>query len=294
MPLAGEPDSQRALTDGRRSPRASAPMPRRKTFRVYSWNVNGLRSVVKKGFFDWLKGARADVVGLQETRAWPEQLAPEVRRPPRWYSAFATAERKGYSGVGLYARREPDAVETSLGVPEFDAEGRVQIARFGALTIANVYFPNGSGKDRDHSRVPYKLDFYRRLFEVLEPARAAGERVLVMGDFNTAHREVDLARPKSNQKTSGFLPEEREELDRWLESGWTDTFRHHHPEREGAYTWWSQRFGVRERNVGWRIDMVLASPGALPFLQKARIHAKVMGSDHCPISVDLEPGVLEG
>ena len=267
-------------------------MPRRKIFRVYSWNVNGLRSIASKGLFDWLRTARADVVAMQETRVHPEQLDPEVRKPPRWKSSFATAQRKGYSGVGLYARREADAVQTEMGVPEMDAEGRLQIARYGKLTLANVYFPNGSGRDRDNGRVPFKLEFYRRLFDMLEPQLAEG-RVLVMGDFNTAHQEIDLARPKQNQKTSGFLPEERAELERWLEAGWVDTWRHLNPEKTGVYTWWSQRYGVREKNVGWRIDYILASPAVLPFLKAARIHTKVMGSDHCPISVDLDPQVLE-
>lgn len=266
-------------------------MPR-KIHRIYSWNVNGMRAVAQKGFFEWLGKARADVVALQETRAHPEQLAPEVLRPKRWHSHFVPAERKGYSGVGLYARRKPDEVTSSLGHPEIDVEGRLQFARFGALTLVNGYFPNGSGRERDNSRVPYKLDFYRRLFHRLEDERAAGQRILVMGDWNTAHQEIDLARPKQNAKTSGFLAEEREELDRWLRSGWTDTFRHFEPGGE-RYTWWSQRFGVREKNIGWRIDLMLASPGVLPFLKTARIHADVMGSDHCPISVDLDPAVLE-
>ncbi len=281
----------RGLRSGARSSTCRS-VPRR-LFRVYSWNVNGLRAVAKKGFSDWMKGARADVIALQETRAHPDQLEPGLRKPPRWRTHFVAAERKGYSGVGLYARRAPDTVETSLGDAAMDAEGRVQLARFGALTIANVYFPNGSGKNRDNGRVPFKLAFYRRLFDQLEPARAAGERLLVLGDFNTAHREIDLARPKSNAGTSGFLPEERAELDRWLTSGWTDTFRARQGEREGAYTWWSQRYGVREKNVGWRIDLILASPGALPFLLDARIHPKVLGSDHCPISVDLRPEVTQ-
>ncbi|MEM9068241.1 MAG: exodeoxyribonuclease III [Myxococcota bacterium] len=266
-------------------------MPARTIYRVVSWNVNGLRAVAKKGFLEWLRKARADVVGLQETRVLPEQLDDGVRKPARWRTHYSSAERKGYSGVALFARKEPDEVFTSLGDPAFDVEGRVQIARFGALTIANVYFPNGSGKNRDNSRVPYKLDFYKALFDRLEPLRAAGKPVLIMGDFNTAHAEIDLARPKQNKKTSGFLPEERDELDRWLREGWTDTFRSLYPEKV-AYSWWSQRFGVREKNIGWRIDYILASPGAMPFLKAARVHHKVMGSDHCPISVDLSPEVL--
>ena len=268
-------------------------MPAPKLFRVYSWNVNGVRSVAQKGFFDWLAKARADVVALQETRAHPEQLDPEVRRPKRWRSHWVAAERKGYSGVGMYSRRAPDAVSAGLGLDHFDNEGRIQTARFGALTIVNGYFPNGSGRNRDHSRVPYKLDFYQRLFDRLEAGRAAGERILVVGDFNTAHREIDLARPTQNRRTSGFLDEERDELDRWLSNGWTDTFRHFDDSGD-RYTWWSQRFGVREKNIGWRIDLALCSEAVLPFLKTAAIHSKVLGSDHCPISVDLDPAVLEG
>jgi len=241
---------------------------------------------------DWLRAARADIVGLQETRASTEQLEPEVRQPGRWHTHFVSAERPGYSGVALYSKRPPDAVETSLGHTEIDSEGRLQIARFGALTVVNGYFPNGNGKERDNSRVPFKLDFYRRLFDRLEDDKRSGAPILVMGDFNTAHREIDLARPKTNQKTSGFLPEEREEFSRWIDAGWVDTFRHFEAGPE-HYTWWSQRFGVRERNVGWRIDYVLASPGAVPFLKKAAIHPQVQGSDHCPVSVELSAGVLE-
>jgi exodeoxyribonuclease-3 len=162
----------------------------------------------------------------------------------------------------------------------------VQIARFGELTVANVYFPNGSGRDRDNSRIPFKLAFYRRLFDVLEERRASNAPVLVLGDFNTAHEEIDLARPKSNRKTSGFCPEEREELGRWLDAGWHDTFREREP-GGGHYTWWSQRFGVRERNVGWRIDYVLASKSANERVKEAFIWPHVMGSDHCPLGVDL-------
>lgn len=259
--------------------------------RILSWNVNGLRSVARKGFLDWLGGCGGTVVGLQETRVLPEQLDDEVRDPDGWHLTLTPAEKKGYSGVGCYSLRAPDEVVTSLGEERFDTEGRLQILRFGALRIANVYFPNGSGKNRDHSRIPYKLEFYRALYDLLEPARAAGEPLLVMGDFNTAHQAIDLARPKTNEKTSGFTPIEREELDRWLREGWTDTFRAFH-EGGDRYTWWSNRKGVRERNVGWRIDYVLASPGAMEHVRDAFIHDHVMGSDHCPVGVDLDPAVF--
>lgn len=264
----------------------------RAVLRIVSWNVNGLRAAWRKGFGQWLAAEPATVVGVQEVRAAAEQLPEEARAPQGWCTAhFVAAEQPGYSGVGLYSRLEPDSLETRLGVKRFDVEGRLQVARFGRLTLVNCYFPNGSGKERDNSRVPYKLAFYRQLFRTLEPALRGGERVLVMGDFNTAHRELDLARPRENEQTSGFLPEERKELDRWMKAGWVDTFRHYCQEG-GRYSWWSQRLGVRERNVGWRIDYVLASPAAMAYVRQASLHPGVQGSDHCPVSVELDPAVL--
>ncbi|MBL4845216.1 MAG: exodeoxyribonuclease III [Planctomycetes bacterium] len=265
---------------------------RRPARKIFSWNVNGIRAAAKAGFAEWLAGTRASVVGVQETRARIDQVPEALRAPKGFRANFSSAERGGYSGVALYSRHAPDSLETSLGEPGLDAEGRLQIARFGPLTVVNAYFPNGSGPNRDHSRVPVKLDFYRRLFDRLEPARAAGERIVVMGDFNTAHTDLDLARPKQNHKTSGFLPEEREEFDRWLRCGWIDTFRQGEP-GAGHYTWWSQRAGCRARNVGWRIDYVLASPGAYPFVREAQIHSAVYGSDHCPISISVDPELFE-
>lgn len=236
---------------------------------------------------EWLEGSDADVVALQEVRARPDQVPDQLRHAEGWHLTVTPSERPGYSGVGLLSRRPPDAFSTTLGRRRFDREGRVQIARFGDLTLVNVYFPNGNGRNRDLSRIPYKIAFYRHLLRWLEPAREAGEAILVMGDFNTAHRPIDLARPKQNRETSGFRPEERRELERWLEHGWVDTFRRFQP-AGGHYTWWSQRQGVRERNVGWRIDYVLASPGAWPRVRDATIHPGVMGSDHCPIAVEVE------
>jgi len=259
--------------------------------RIIAWNVNGLRACIRKGFLGWLGQCDASIVGIQELRARPEQLSAEGREPEGYLADFFSAERPGYSGVGLYFRNEPDELTTTMGAAEFDGEGRMQLARWGKLWIANVYFPNGSGKNRDNSRIPYKLSFYQRLFEMLEEKRAKGEPILVMGDFNTAHREIDLARPKQNNETSGFRPEERAELDRWITHGWTDTFRHYYPDRSEVYSWWSNRKGVRERNVGWRIDYVLASDGALPFLKDAFILADEMGSDHCPIGVEVDPKI---
>jgi len=271
-------------------PRLLRPTPR--LLRIASWNVNGLRACANKGhFLPFLRDGGAEILGVQEVRARPEQLDPTLSAPGRWRTHFVAAERPGYSGVGLFSRRAPDLVETSLAAPHFDVEGRVQLAHFGPLVVANIYFPNGNGLDRDNSRVPYKLDFYRRLFARLAELRAAGKRVLVLGDFNTAHAEHDLARPKENRNTSGFLTEEREELDRWLAAGYVDTFRMFHA-GPGHYSWWSQRSGARERNVGWRIDYVLACPAAASFVREAKIHREVLGSDHCPVSVRVDPAIL--
>ena len=259
--------------------------------RIISWNVNGIRACEKKGFKRWLDRSAPFMAGLQEVRAQPDQLPLRLRNPRNWSHHIVCAERKGYSGVSSYSRDQPDEVEVGLGKEEYDSEGRVHFVRFGRLLIANVYFPNGNGKDRDNSRVPYKLGFYQHLLAKLEAERKAGRHVLVMGDFNTAHREIDLARPKTNQKTSGFLPEERAEMDRWVDAGWVDTFRHFEPD-PGHYSWWSQRGGCRERNIGWRLDYVFAAPEALPYVTGAFIQPKVMGSDHCPVGVDLDPAVL--
>ena len=254
--------------------------------RIVSWNVNGLRACARKGFLQFLEVSGADVVGIQEVRAFEHQLDPGVRTPPGWHATFAPAERPGYSGVAIYSREPPTRVESSLGESRFDAEGRLVIASFGRLSVASVYFPKGSGRDRDNSRVPYKLDFYAAVFERLQTLRRRGP-VFVIGDYNTAHEAIDLARPASNTTTSGFLPEERAELNRWLRAGWVDTFRARHAGAPGHYTWWRQWGGARERNVGWRIDYVLASPAAAKRVTDAFIWPQTTGSDHCPVGVDL-------
>jgi len=264
---------------------------RAKPFRVLSWNVNGLRAIAKKGFRAWITDSGASVVGVQEIRARAEQLPEDIRDPSRWHARFVSAERPGYAGVGLFAKPEPDDHRWRLDIDRFDVEGRLQLARFGRLVVVNAYFPNGNGRERDNSRVPYKLDFYRAVFELVQRRRQAGQRVLVMGDFNTAHRPIDLARPKQNTKTSGFLIEERDELERWIDAGWIDTFRAFEP-GPGHYSWWSQRGTARARNVGWRIDYILASPNLRPFLRRAFIQPEVVGSDHAPVGLDLDPSVI--
>ncbi len=258
--------------------------------RVVSWNVNGIRACVKKGFADFLAHAQADFVGVQEVRALYEEIPDEARTPTGWHTAFVAAERRGYSGVGIYSRLAPERVETALGEAQFDVEGRYIAAHFrtgqGRFAVVNAYFPKGDGKNRDNSRVPYKLDFYRAVFERVQRMRRRCP-VLVIGDYNTAHREIDLARPKANVKNSGFLPVERAEIDRWLEAGWVDAFRALHPDEPDHYSWWTQRGGARERNVGWRIDYVMASPAAMKRVESAFIWPEQMGSDHCPVGIDI-------
>ncbi len=255
--------------------------------RIVSWNVNGLRACAKKGFVDFLRTSDIDVLCLQEVRAFPEQLPAEVLAPEGWHAVFHPAQRPGYSGVAIYSRTKPTKVITSVGVDEYDIEGRFIVAKFGRTSVASVYFPKGNGKERDNSRVPYKLGFYGAVFKVIEQLKKSGP-VFVTGDYNTAHTEIDLARPKTNKKSSGFLPEEREEITRWLDAGWVDTFRDRHPEEEGHYTWWRQFGGAKEKNVGWRIDYVLASSTANKKVARAFIWPDVSASDHCPVGVDLK------
>lgn len=269
----------------------SPPKKSPRDVRVYSWNVNGIRAATKKGLDQWVQRSQAEIIGLQEVRADATSIPEEILALDDYEQHYVAAEKKGYSGVGLLSKRKPDRLDTTLGENRFDSEGRLQVARFGRLVVANGYFPNGSGKDRSNDRVPYKLDWYRALFDKVEKWRRGGYRVLVMGDWNTAHKEIDLARPKDNRKTSGFLPEECAELDRWVEAGWVDTFRAFEPGPD-HYSWWSQRFGVRAKNIGWRIDYVLASPSAMPFVRNAFIEPDTQGSDHCPIGVDLDPAIF--
>lgn len=255
--------------------------------RIVSWNVNGLRACAKKGFIEFLDSSGADVVAIQEVRAEVAQIPTEVRAPAGWHAAFHPAKRPGYSGVGIFARRPFDSIETSLGDASLDDEGRLLIARFGRLTIVNGYFPKGSGKERDNSRVPYKLEFCRAVLDRIVQLQRRGP-LFVVGDFNTAHTEIDLARPRDNVGNSGFLPAERAEFSRWLDAGLHDVFRELHPGENGHYTWWKQWGGARANNVGWRIDYVLASASARRRVSAAFIWPQVTGSDHCPVGVDVD------
>lgn len=254
---------------------------------LFSWNVNGLRAAHKKGFLDWLLEAQPDILGIQETKAHPDQLDDEVLTPPGYHTYWASAERKGYSGVALYTKEKPLSVQIGLGIPEYDREGRTIVAEYPHFTFITAYFPNGS---RDHSRVPFKMAYKQDFLAYCNDLRAAGRPVIFCGDVNTSHREIDLARPKQNQNTTGFLPEERAWIDEVVAQGYVDTYRALYPDREGAYSWWTYIGRARERNVGWRLDYFFVTLDLLPHVMAAHIHADVPGSDHCPVSVTVGIG----
>ena len=251
---------------------------------LLSWNVNGLRAAEKKGFAEWLGQTNADIIAVQETKARPEQLSEAILDPPGYRAHWRAAEKKGYSGVGTYSRFQPVTVTTGLDDTRFDSEGRVLITEFGPFVFLNIYFPNGG---RGPEWVAHKLAFYRRFLEVARGYRAAGRPVVVAGDFNTAYAEIDLARPKANVKTSGFMPEERAGLSEFFTAGLVDTFRHLHPTTV-KYTWWDMVTRARERNVGWRLDYFMVSADLKDHLVAADIHDDVPGSDHCPVSLALD------
>jgi exodeoxyribonuclease III len=251
------------------------------TLKMISWNVNGIRAAEKKGFLDWLASSNADLVAIQETKAHPDQLSAELIQPPGYQAFWNSAEKKGYSGTVTYSRHPPLQVKLGLGDIRFDTEGRTLIHEFEDFIFFNIYFPNGG---RGAEWVAYKLAFYRRFLEVAQEYMHAGRQVVVSGDFNTAYAEIDLARPKENIAHSGFMPEERVGLGEFFQMGLIDTFRHLHPDTI-KYSWWDMVTRARERNVGWRLDYFMVSPGLKDSIQAADIHDEVMGSDHCPVSL---------
>ena len=251
--------------------------------KLISWNVNGVRAVVKKGFLDWLDQEQPDILCLQETKAHVDQLTAEILTDHGYHTFWHSGERRGYSGVATFCKEEPLYVQEGLGIERYDAEGRVLVTEHENFLLYNIYFPNGQ---KDNVRLQYKLDFYNDLLPIINEQVESGNNVVVTGDWNTAHHPIDLARPKQNVNTSGFMPIEREKLDMYVENGWIDTFRLFHPEGD-RYSWWTYRFGARERNVGWRIDYFFVNEGFLDNVEDADIHDEVVGSDHCPVSLEL-------
>ena len=252
--------------------------------RLVSWNVNGVRAVWKKGFGDWFKKERADVVCLQETKAQPDQLDAAALNPHGYHGEFHWGEKKGYSGVATFSKDAPAKVERGFGIKAFDNEGRVLATQHGDITLFNIYFPNGK---RDDLRLKFKMGFYEAFLKVLEKYRKRGDdKIVICGDVNTAHKDMDLARPKENRGISGFLPQECAWLDALLAAGFIDTFREFEKGPE-HYSWWDMQSRARERNVGWRIDYFFISRNLRPRLKKAFLQPEVLGSDHCPAGIEL-------
>jgi exodeoxyribonuclease-3 len=252
--------------------------------KIVTWNVNGIRAALRKDALSAVLSWIPDLLCLQEIKARPDQLTEKQRDVPGYQVVWNPAERPGYSGVATYVRKDPLEVELGMDAPQFDIEGRVIRTRHPNFLLYNVYFPNGQrGKDR----VKYKLDFYAHLLERCDALHAAGEKIIITGDFNTAHMPIDLKNHKANEKTSGFLPEEREWVQNYLDHGFVDVYRQRYPERE-QYTWWTYRFNARQRGIGWRIDYFLVSESLVSRVQDVIIHDDVPGSDHCPVELIIK------
>ena len=255
--------------------------------RVITLNLNGIRSAVNKAFLPWLEQQQADVVCLQEVRAQIGDLSDAILSPPGLKGHFCCAERKGYSGVGLYCKTEPDRLQSGFGSSEFDNEGRFLQADYGALSIISLYLPSGSSSEE---RQAAKFRFLDEFLPHLEALARSGREFILCGDWNIAHKEIDLKNWKSNQKNSGFLPEERAWMTRvFAEHGWVDVYRSLHPETTDAcYTWWSNRGQARAKNVGWRIDYQIATPGIAAKARRAAIYKDTWFSDHAPLTIDYD------
>lgn len=252
--------------------------------KLISWNVNGIRAVYKKGFLDYLYKEQPDILCVQEIKARPDQLSDDLLKPKGYEIIWHPAERAGYSGVATFYKLPLKSKSLTIDKDEFDCEGRVIQTEFENFILFNVYFPNGQ---KDDVRLDYKCRFYHYLLKYCEQLRSSGKKIIISGDFNTAHKEIDLANPKANEKYSGFLPCEREILDLYIQTGYVDTFRLFNKEPE-QYSWWSYRFQARQKNIGWRIDYHFASKELLPNIKDASIQQSVLGSDHCPVTLNLD------
>lgn len=265
-----------------------------KKTRVLSWNINGIRAAVKKGFIKYLVSQNPDIFCLQETKAQPEQLGEEVISPQGYHTYWNyPTEKKGYSGVGLFTREKPSRISLGIGIKEFDDEGRILIAEYSHFILFNVYFPKGDTQPARIHRLEYKLAFYDAFLEYVNAVISRNDRIIICGDLNTAHKPIDLARPKENEKTSGFRPEERAWIDKLIAHGFVDSFRQFNTE-PNQYTWWDMKTRARERNIGWRLDYFFVSRKLMPSVERAFILDNVKSilnadaSDHCPVGVDLK------
>lgn len=254
--------------------------------KIISWNVNGIRASHKKGALAEAFALKPDILCLQETKAEPSQLAEEIRNPKGYFSYFSHSKvKKGYSGVVIYTKIKPEKVTTGIDMPGDDDEGRTVTLHFKDFVLINCYFPNGGGAPE---RLEYKLEFYDAFLKYVNKLKKAGKRIIFTGDVNVAHTEIDIARPKENVDHVGFLPEERAWVDEVIADGYVDVFRNFYPKKTEVYTYWDQKSRARDRNVGWRIDYFFASQNILSKIKSFKTHADIEGSDHCPISIELD------
>ena len=254
------------------------------TIRALSWNVNGLRAIHKKGFLDWFEAESPDILCLQETKCSEDQLPAGLREVHGYSAYFSSAEKKGYSGVALYTKTVPEKVSHGFGHEIFDKEGRILIADYGEFVLFNIYYPNGKSSSE---RLKYKMEFYDAFLVFVDKLRKDGRNIVICGDVNTAHKAIDLARPKANEGISGFLPEERAWIDEFLSHGYVDIFRVFNQQPE-QYTYWDMISRARERNVGWRIDYFFVDELFTKRVSSAYILPEVIGSDHCPVGIDID------
>ena len=253
---------------------------------IISYNVNGIRAAIKKGLIEWLEAAAVDILCVQETKASPADIDISIFTSLGYHVAWYPAQKKGYSGVAIFSKKKPDQIVYGNGFEMSDAEGRVVRVDIGDLTIVNAYFPSGTSGDE---RQAYKYQWLKEFSQYIEALKKERSEIVVAGDYNIAHKEIDIHDPKGNKKSSGFLPEERAWMDQFLASGWVDSFRVKHPEATGAYSWWSQRFpSVRLNNKGWRIDYLCTTETLAKKIKNATILPEVKHSDHCPILVALK------
>jgi exodeoxyribonuclease-3 len=255
-----------------------------KNMKIISWNVNGIRAADKKGLFNWFKKEIPDILCLQEIKAMPEQVPPYLRNPPGYHSFWNPAEKKGYSGVLVYTKEKPKKVKKGFSIEKYDNEGRTLIIEFSSFVLFNIYFPNGK---KNQERLDFKLDFYDTFLSFADNLKAKDKNIIVCGDFNTAHKEIDLARPKENSHISGFLPIERAWIDTFINHGYIDIFRNFNQEPD-QYTWWDFKTRARDRNVGWRIDYFFINKDFISKVKNAFIMQEIMGSDHCPVGIEID------
>jgi len=253
--------------------------------KIISWNVNGIRACGKGGFLKWFEDEKADIVCVQEIKARPDQLELHYQNPLGYHAFWNPAEKPGYSGTAVFSKKEPLNVTMGLGDSDIDREGRVIILKYPKFTLINSYFPNSS---RDLSRLPFKLAFCQKFLKKVEALRKKGENIVMCADWNIAHTELDIKNAKGNKKNAGFLPEEREWFDQFLNLGFVDTYRFLNPEKKKIYSWWSYKEMARMKNNGWRIDYICVTKNLVPHLKSCDVLMDQQGSDHCPVVAEFE------